>query len=109
VQSTQNRIQSSHAGNPQIMAIMPEFVAGLPAKVRQMTNLLECKDSTGLQNLAHQLLGTCGGYGFAEVALAARSVEQSIKAGRSLDFVTPEILSLIEITRRIDGYDESAE
>jgi PAS domain S-box-containing protein len=102
-------IRSSQAGNPRIMQIVPEFVAGLPGKVRKMTDLLEHRDLPGLQRLAHQLLGTCGGYGFAPVSQPASRVEQSIKAGRALESVTPEVRSLIEVIRRIDGYDESKE
>ena len=74
-----------------------------------MTELLEHNNLPGLQALAHQLLGTCGGYGFAPVSEPARAVEQSIKAGISLESVIPAVKSLIEVIRRIDGYDESKE
>jgi PAS domain S-box-containing protein len=104
-----NTIQSSHAGNPRIMAIIPEFVAGIPGKVSKMTYLLERNDLRGLQALAHQLLGTCGGYGFGPVSEPARTVEQSIKAGQPLESITAQVNSLIEVIRRIDGYDESKE
>ena len=104
-----NRIKSSNATNPQIMAIIPEFVDGLPGKVRKMIDLLERDDLPALQRVAHELLGTCGGYGFAPVSQPARTVEQSIKAGQPLEFITPEVKSLIEVIRRIDGYDKSKE
>jgi HPt (histidine-containing phosphotransfer) domain-containing protein len=74
-----------------------------------MTDLLEHNDLPGLQALSHQLLGTCGGYGFGPVSEPARTVEQSIKAGQTLESVTPKVKSLIEVLRRIDGYDESKE
>jgi HPt (histidine-containing phosphotransfer) domain-containing protein len=104
-----NTIKSSHADNPRIMAIMPEFVAGLPSKVAKMTDLLKHNDLPGLQALSHQLLGTCGGYGFESMSEPARTVEQSIKAGQPLESVTPSVQSLIEVLRRIDGYDEPKE
>ena len=104
-----NRIKSSNASNPQIMAIIPEFVDGLPSKVRKMTDLLERDDLPALQRVAHELLGTCGGYGFAPVSQPARTVEQSIKAGQPLESIIPAVKSLIEVIRRIEGYDESKE
>jgi PAS domain S-box-containing protein len=104
-----NRIKSSHADNPRIMKILPEFVAGLPVKVSKMTELLDHNDLPGLQHLAHQLLGTCGGYGFAPVSEPARTVEQSIKTGKAIESITAEVKSLINLIRRIDGYDESKE
>jgi PAS domain S-box-containing protein len=103
-------IHSSSTGDPRIMAIVPLFVAGLPAQVSQMKLLLEqLNGMAGLQQLAHQLLGTCGGYGFAPVSQPARTVEQSIKAGHDRETVTGEVQSLIEVIRRIDGYDRSKE
>jgi PAS domain S-box-containing protein len=104
-----NTIKSSHAGSPRIMAIIPEFVAGLPGKVAKMTDLLGHNDLPGLQALSHQLLGTCGGYGFESMSEPARTVEQYIKARKTLELVTPAVKSLIEMLRRIDGYDESKE
>jgi PAS domain S-box-containing protein len=99
-------IKSSHADNPRIMEIVPEFVAGLAGKVRRMTDLLERNDLAQLREIAHQLSGTCGGYGFAFVTRPARTVEQSIKEGISLERITVEVKSLIEAIRRIDGYAE---
>ena len=91
------------------MAIVPEFVASLPSKIGKMTDLLQHNDLPGLQSLAHQLLGTCGGYGFASVSEPARTVEQSAKTGRPLESITLELKSLIDVIRRIDGYDVSKE
>jgi CheY-like chemotaxis protein/HPt (histidine-containing phosphotransfer) domain-containing protein len=104
-----NTIESSHADNLRIMAIIPEFVAGLPGKVAKMTHLLAHNDLPGLQALSHQLRGTCGAYGFGPVSKPAQTVEQSIKAGQTLESVTPAVKLLIEVLRRIDGYDESKE
>jgi CheY-like chemotaxis protein/HPt (histidine-containing phosphotransfer) domain-containing protein len=107
--ATFETIKSSYSANPRIMAILPDFVAGLPGKVRRLADLLEHDDLSGLQALAHQLLGTCGGYGFAPISEPARTVEHSIKAGGTVESVTPDVRSLIEAIRRIDGYDEAKE
>jgi CheY-like chemotaxis protein len=101
------RIKSSFADDSRIMRIMPEFVAGLAAHVREMIDLLERNDLAGLQKVAHQLLGASGGYGFDAVSQPASKVEQSIKAGKDLKSITAETKSLIEVIRRIDGYEES--
>jgi PAS domain S-box-containing protein len=104
-----NRIKSSLVGDARIMKIMPDFLGGLPGTVRTMIDLLEHKDLTALQQMAHQLLGACGGYGFGVVSQPARSVEQSIKDRKDLEFITAKNKCLIEMIRRIDGYDESKE
>jgi CheY-like chemotaxis protein/HPt (histidine-containing phosphotransfer) domain-containing protein len=102
-----DRIKSSFASDSRIMQIMPEFVAGLATHVREMIDLLERNDLAGLQKVAHQLLGASGGYGFDAVSQPASKVEQSIKAGKDLKSITAETKSLIEVIRRIDGYEES--
>jgi len=101
------RIQSSFADDPRILDIIPEFVTGLPSKVRIMLDLLERNDLTALQQVIHQLLGACGGYGFGAVTQPARNANQSIKEGQNSEFITAEVKALIEVIRRIDGYDES--
>ncbi len=102
-------IRSSQADNARIMEIVPEFVAGLPGKVRKMIDFLGGNDLQALQQIAHQLSGSCGGYGFDAVTEPARAVEKSIKEGRTLERVTMDVKSLIEVVRRIEGYDESKE
>ncbi len=102
-----NCIKSSFAGDSRIMELMPEFVSGLPGQVRKMIDLLERSNLPALQLVVHQLLGTCGGYGFAAVTQPARNVDQSINEGQDVESITAEIKSLIEVIRRIDGYDES--
>jgi CheY-like chemotaxis protein len=104
-----NPIKSSLAGDPRIMAIMPEFLDGLADKVRKTIELLKHKDLAALQQVAHQLLGACGGYGFGVVSQPASKVEQSIKDGKDLESITADVISLIEVIRRIDGYVESKE
>jgi PAS domain S-box-containing protein len=100
-------IKSSLAGNPRMQTIIPEFVNGLPREVRKMNDLLGCKDLTALQKVVHQLRGASGGYGFELATEAASRAEESIKAGNALESITAEIKSLIEVIRRIEGYDES--
>jgi len=104
-----NSIKSSLAGDPRVMQIMPEFVDGLPGSVGKMIDLLKRNDLSAVQWVAHQLLGVCGGYGFAAVSQSARTVEQSIKAGQDLGSITTGVQRLIELIRRIDGYDQAKE
>jgi signal transduction histidine kinase/DNA-binding NarL/FixJ family response regulator len=101
------RITSSFADNPRMMTIIPEFVDGLVVEVRQMIALLASNDLAGLQRVVHQLLGSCGGYGFDAASEPAAKAEASLKAGATLESITAEVESLIAVLRRIDGYDES--
>jgi CheY-like chemotaxis protein/HPt (histidine-containing phosphotransfer) domain-containing protein len=100
-------IRSSLADNPRMMSIIPEFVDGLPGEVRKMADLLQRNDLEALQRVVHQLLGSAGGYGFDPVTEPAAKAEEAIKAGQALQTISAQIESLIQVVRRIDGYDES--
>jgi HPt (histidine-containing phosphotransfer) domain-containing protein len=100
-------IKSSLADNPRMQTIIPEFVSGLPGEVRKMTDLLERNDLPALQKIVHQLRGASGGYGFELATAVANRAEEAIKVGNALESITAEINSLIEVIRRIEGYDES--
>jgi len=54
--SDSSSIKSSYAGNPRIMAIIPDFVGGLPGTVRKVSDFLKREDLPELQKLAHQTL-----------------------------------------------------
>jgi HPt (histidine-containing phosphotransfer) domain-containing protein len=103
------RIQSTFARNPQIMKIIPEFVAGLPAQVRKMTDLLSRNEMNELQKVVHQLRGASGGYGFDDTTAPATQLEESIKAGKPVPQIAVETESLINLIRRFDGYDQARE
>jgi CheY-like chemotaxis protein len=105
--SSPESIRSTLAGDPRMREVIPAFVGRLPGKVRQMLYLLEHQDLVALQKIVHDILGTGGGYGFAPLSLSARKAQDSLRAGAALEPITSEINSLIEIMRRIEGYDES--
>jgi len=101
------RIRSSLAGDPRMLEIIPAFVERLPSKVHKMLDFLERQDLVALQQVVHELVGTAGGYGFAPVSPQARRAEQAIRAHDDVASIAAEITSLIELIRRIEGYEES--
>jgi CheY-like chemotaxis protein/HPt (histidine-containing phosphotransfer) domain-containing protein len=102
-----DRIKSSLADNPRMTKIIPEFVDGLPGEVRKIINCLQRSDLVALKRVVHQLLGSCGGYGFDHVTEPASKAEESINNGKDLEIITAEINALVKDIRKIEGYDES--
>ena len=90
------------------MTAQVRFVNGLPVKVREMTDALKSNDLVTVQQIAHQLLGACGGYGFDPVSIPARKLEQSIQEHHELETITANVTSLTSVLRRIEGYPASA-
>jgi PAS domain S-box-containing protein len=99
-------IRSSLAGDARMREILPSFVERLPGKVQQMLELLGGHDLLGLQKVVHDLAGNAVGYGFGVISPCARRAEQAIRSGADLAAIAAEIASLIELVRRIDGYEE---
>jgi PAS domain S-box-containing protein len=99
-------IKSSLCNRPKMMPIITEFVDGLPAEVRKMTDFLEQNDMASLRRVVHQLRGAGGGYGFDFITDPTTKVEELIDASGDLAIITAQINSLINVVRRIDGYDE---
>jgi CheY-like chemotaxis protein/HPt (histidine-containing phosphotransfer) domain-containing protein/anti-sigma regulatory factor (Ser/Thr protein kinase) len=100
-------IKSSMGDYPGMKKIITEFVEGLPAEVRKMTDFLHRNQLDALRRVAHQLRGASGGYGFDAVTEPATKIEEAIKRSASLQTITDHVNSLIHILRRIEGFDSN--
>ena len=99
-------IASTMSDHPGMKPIIIEFVQGLSNEVNKMQNMLEQKDLQSLKRVVHQLRGAGGGYGFDAISTAAATAEESIKAAHNLDVIDGEIKSLIDIIRRVEGFED---
>jgi len=73
-------IRSEFADDPVIAPILDRFVSGLDERTRLMAEALERGDFDGLGQLAHQLKGAGGGYGYPTLTELARDLEQAAGA-----------------------------
>ena len=75
-----------------------------------MTDALAHGNRDDLRRLAHQLHGTGGSYvRFPQVTDLATNAEVAIKQGEKPAKIAADVRQLIELVRRIDGYDSKAE
>jgi HPt (histidine-containing phosphotransfer) domain-containing protein len=91
---------------PGMLEIIAEFVDGLPGEVQKMTDFLEHNDMVSLRRVVHQLRGAGGGYGFNPITESAIRTEGSIDSPTSSNSVASEINFLLDLIRRIEGYDQ---
>jgi len=103
------RLRSSLTVDGDMAKFLSAFIADLPAMVSQLKTLVEEEDREKLQKLVHQIKGTGGIYGFMQLTDAAEHIEEGILATEQLNAVADDVLDLIELIRRIDGYDASHE
>jgi signal transduction histidine kinase/FixJ family two-component response regulator/HPt (histidine-containing phosphotransfer) domain-containing protein len=102
-------LKSEFAGDHEMQEVLNEFVAGLPAQVKKLGELLVTSNVDELRRAVHQIKGAGGGYGFPTMTQTAAAAEQSIKASAPMDTVAGQVRGLIELIRNVQGYDQSQE
>ncbi len=91
---------SELAGDLEMHAIVEDFVRNLPDRIRMMEVALSQQDYTALINLAHQLKGAGGGYGFPVITEAAGHLEESVAYHDCLENIKSRLDELAAICQR---------
>ena len=102
-------LTSTMQQEPSVQKLLARFVSRLPDRVALLQSLLRQQDIENLQTAVHQLRGAAGGYGFPTLTERAGVVEKKIRAGEALDAIQNDVASLVELVRRVDGYDRQRE
>ncbi len=71
------RIVSALAGDPEMEELLDDYVSELQARSARLCCAVESADWAEIGNLAHQLKGSAGGYGFASITIAAGELERA--------------------------------
>ena len=74
-------IVSKHAGSPEMAEFIHNFVTGLPARILEMEQCVQARDTERLGPLARQLKVSAsddGGCGFGELSTAARALASAL-------------------------------
>jgi two-component system, sensor histidine kinase len=108
---TGDGLVSQFHDDPDMAAVIEEFVTGLPAQVAKLRDLVEGKNLSELRRTVHQLKGAGGGYGFPQITEFALKAENELKA--SADDLTATVQSrvdeLVDLIRRVSGYNPAGE
>jgi CheY-like chemotaxis protein len=103
------RLCSSLANVARVAMVLDRFVSRLPERVNQIRNLLDGGDLENLRKAVHNLKGAGSGYGFAPLSEQSARAEDALRAQQSVDQVRREVEQLVELIRRVSGYDATAE
>src|SRR5262245_20932273 len=94
-------IRSIYENDPDMLEIVREFAAELPARANELEGTLASGDMKALKTLAHQLKGAGGGYGFDAITQTAAKLEHALKEGESEAIVKEHCASLCETLRAV--------
>ena len=84
-----------------MMELMEFFVDEMGERTAQLDAAFHAHDADTLRDLAHQLKGAAGGYGFQVISDAASKVELPLKEGAEIQAVQGELDELISLCNRV--------
>jgi HPt (histidine-containing phosphotransfer) domain-containing protein len=99
--ATAEPLHTDLGDDPDLLPAVAAFVDVLPARVAAIEAALRGADYAALANLAHQLKGSAGTFGFMPITAAADAVEQRVRAGAAVDAVARAIADLAALTARV--------
>jgi HPt (histidine-containing phosphotransfer) domain-containing protein len=97
-------IYSQLADDPDMAELIDLFVGELPKRIATLSEAWRTREFQSLQRLAHQLKGSCAGYGFPSIGTAAAKVEETIRSKPieeiKLDELNAGLKELIDLCHR---------
>lgn len=98
-------LRSSYADDAEFGPLLGLFVEEMPQRIATIESNLDRRDLAGLRVVAHQLKGAGGGYGFAEITAAGRTLERLAETADAemrddLDRVRAAAVALMDLCRR---------
>ena len=107
--ATASQLRSEFAEDPGMRDLVVEFVGRLPGQIARIQQLLDEQNLQELGRAVHQLKGAGGGYGFPKITEMALKAETEVKAGAALETITARVNEFVELVRKVEGYDSTAE
>ncbi len=94
-------IHSEYEDDRDMIEIVREFADEATERADGLESCLGSGSLSQLQDLAHQLKGAGGGYGYPQITDAAAALESALKQGAGDGVITERLGSLCEVLRAI--------
>jgi len=94
-------IYSQLADDPELYDLVKMFVEEMPTRVDRLIKEFGKKNWDDLKNLAHQLKGTAGCYGFGEITTVAGKLEHSLQHHLPEEEIEQSLVELLDLCRRM--------
>ena len=91
----EHRLVSEFATDPLVGPLVGEFVTSLRGKINRMQSALHAHELSVLSELAHQIKGAAGSYGYPSITTAADSLEVAIEVGQDFEAINESVQELI--------------
>lgn len=94
-------IYSQLADDPELYNLVKLFIEEMPTRIDRLIKEFGEKNWDDLKNLAHQLRGSAGSYGFGEVTSAAGKLEHSLQHHLPEEEIQQSLVELLNFCRRM--------
>lgn len=94
-------IYSRLGGDPDLAGILDMFVEEMPKRAVAMIEHLGKGNLEGVRQIAHQIKGAAGSYGFETVSPAAGKVESAVSEGEPEEDIRKAVAELADLCNRL--------
>ncbi|MDR0337307.1 MAG: Hpt domain-containing protein [Planctomycetaceae bacterium] len=94
-------IYSTLASDEELREILALYVGEMPDRIFRLESECVARNWSELCRVAHQLKGSAGSHGFAEISLAAAKLETAIKTQLPEQQITVIVQHLTDLCRRV--------
>ncbi len=94
------KLNSTAASDPEIRDLVELFVSEMPKRIKFANDAFMRGDRLRLQFWAHQLKGSAGGYGFAQITHEATQLENEIVRGASTANIYSALRRVLDLCER---------
>jgi CheY-like chemotaxis protein/HPt (histidine-containing phosphotransfer) domain-containing protein len=96
-------LRSDLADDPEMRALVQLFVEDLPGRARALRDAGGSADVARLTDLAHQMKGTAGGFGFPRLTDAAAELEDAAVSRAGPDVLEHHVEALVALCARVNA------
>ncbi len=96
-------IVSEFVDDPDMTELIEMFVSELPEKIEAIRAACANADLETVRQVAHQLKGAGGGYGYPMLTTAAAELEASAKTAAAVESIRREVETMTELCARVQA------
>jgi len=103
----QGPIYSQFGGDSELRELVELFVQEMPDRIATLRRAHHGGDRDTLIQVAHQLKGAAGSYGFDTLTAPAKTLETAVRDGQAKDQVESALETLLQLCERVTAGEAS--
>jgi HPt (histidine-containing phosphotransfer) domain-containing protein len=100
---TMPTLRSQLANDPEMRELLELFLSELPKRANAVMHAWQSGELNTLRRVAHQLKGSCAGYGFPTIGSVAGDLENTITVNGPLERIAEDVRELVALCERATG------